>query len=312
MTGQRRTAFTRPDALLVLVLLGVLFAVLLPALLRARLQARRDQSANNLKRLVLASVDYADHHERQFLPPGCDDNGFSVVAKILPYLGEEALYKRIDFSKPISDPVNEAARRTRLDFLLSPLDDQPLVAKDPTKALGPTNYLFSALSFPRHGVRRFPNSFTDGTSRTVFVVETLRGNGNTTVSDVRRQHVALAHAERGRLGTPYDFPKDLGVWEFKRNRNVAADRGTSWMDGGHLQGTFLPGRMPNDERPDVAVGPPRKVEGLSGPRSLDDVLNVGMGDGRVVHINPRTMTYDVWFTWLTPDGDDHGDDNGRW
>jgi type II secretory pathway pseudopilin PulG len=307
MTGQRRPAFTRLDVLLVLALLGLLLAVGVPALLRARLEAKREQSADNLKRLVLATHDYADHHERQLLPLGCDDNGFSVVAKILPYLGQEALYKRIDFSKPISDPVNEATRRTRLDFLLSPLDDQPAIGKDPTKALGPTNYLFNALVFNRHWCRPFPSGIPDGTSQTVFVAETLRGDGSTTAYDVRRQHIALPVRPPLARGSSA-FPDDLGVSEFKQNRNVAANRGASWMDGGHLQGTFLPGRMLNDERPDVVVGPPGKMEGLSGPRSLDDVMNVAMGDGTVIPMNPRTMTYQVWYARLTPDGEVFGVD----
>src|SRR5262249_2228175 len=174
-----------------------------------------------------------------------------------------------------------------------------------TKAFGPTNYLFNALAFPAKKGGKFPASFPDGTSRTVFVAETLRGDGSRTASDLFRQHVALTHAKRGRSG---GYPEDLGVWEFEHNRNVAADRGASWMDGGHLQGTFLPGRSPNDGRPDVVVGHPGKMEGVSGPRSLDDIVSVAMGDGTVKPINTRTISYRVWFNYLTPDGDERGPD----
>ena len=80
MTGQRRTAFSRRDALVAVMLVGLFLAVLVPFLLRWRLEARRKQSANNLRRLVLATRDYADHHADIF-PLGCDDKHFSVVAK---------------------------------------------------------------------------------------------------------------------------------------------------------------------------------------------------------------------------------------
>src|SRR5262245_17329247 len=110
MTGQRCPAFSRLDALVVVVGLGLALALAVPFVLRARLHAKREQSADNLKRLVLAMYDYIDNHDG-WLPPGCDDKHFSAVAKILPYLGQQDLHKRIDYSKRITDPVNQAARR---------------------------------------------------------------------------------------------------------------------------------------------------------------------------------------------------------
>jgi len=222
--------------------------------------------------------------------------------RILPYLGVKSLHKQIDFDRWIDDPINREARCTQLDFLLSPLDDQPPLRQDSTKAPAPTNYLFNALVFPRHRWLRFPGDILDGSSNTVFVAETLRGDGSMTATDVRRQHIVLRVRPSG-ARTPYDFSESLGVSEFHRNADVAGNRGSSWMDGSHLQGTFLPGRLPNDERPDVVVGPPGEIEGLSGPRSFHNIVNVVMGDGSVKPIDSRTIPYKVWFAALTPAGE---------
>src|SRR5262245_17600179 len=195
MTGQRRSAFSRRDALVAVALVGLVLAVAIPLVLHVRLESKRKQSERNLQRLVLAARGYADHHKRQFLPPGCDNNNFSVVAKILPYLEAQDLHRKIDFTKPISDPANETARRTRLDVVLSPLDDQPPLGKDLTKAPAPTSYLFNGLAFPRGYPCRYPSSFIHGTSSTVFVAETLRGDGKPRAVDVRHQHIVLSERE---------------------------------------------------------------------------------------------------------------------
>jgi type II secretory pathway pseudopilin PulG len=316
MTGQRRTGFGRLDALVVVVGLGLVLALAVPFVLRARLQARREQSANNLRRLIEATHAYSDNHKQQLLPPGCDDKHFSAVAKLLPYLGEKDLHKTIDFSRSIDDPVNEAARRTRLDVLLSPLDDQPAISKDPTKAPAPTNYLFNGLAFPYgHGLK-FPGSFLNGTSQTVFITETLRGDGNAQAVDVNRQHIVLSERQARRYSR--EFRHEMGVAEFRDNRDVAADRCSSWMDGRMLQGTFISGahsrskwlhagqRCPNEPRPDVVVEIPGELDGLAAPRSLTDIVIVGLGDGSTRNLDVSKLLPDRWIKVTDPDWVDEG------
>ena len=310
MTGPRRTAFSRLDALVVVVGLGLALALAVPFVLRARLHAKREQSADNLKRLVLAMYDYIDNHDG-WLPPGCDDKHFSVVAKVLPYLGQQDLHKRIDYSKRITDPVNQAARRTRLDVVLSPLDDQPAIGKDPTKTFAPTSYLFNGIAFPFRHPSRLPSSFENGTSETVFVVETLRGDGSARAVDVRRQHIVLSQKDADRYRK--ELRVQIGLAEFDANLNVAADRCSSWMDGRMLQGTFLPGLRPgerkervddwawgaarvlNDPRPDVVILTPYSLDGFAAPRSLTSTINVGMGDGTVRHLDANRISPGIWY-----------------
>src|SRR5262249_42328415 len=69
-----------------------------------------------------------------------------------------------------------------------------------------------------------------------------------------------------------------GVQDFKEGKNIAGNRGASWMDGRFLQGTYTATRKLNDARPDVDCG---GAGGLSGPRSLDRAIQVAMCDGSV-------------------------------
>src|SRR5689334_15807148 len=100
MYDRRRSAFSLLELLVCLGMLFVVLGVLMPAVARARAAARGQASANNLKRIVLSIHDSADTNNGN-LPPGFDDNHFSVSAKILPYLGENNLHKKIDFKKSI-------------------------------------------------------------------------------------------------------------------------------------------------------------------------------------------------------------------
>jgi hypothetical protein len=113
--------------------------------------------------------------------------------------------------------------------------------------------------------------------------ETLKGDSNVRAMSVQRQHVLLKKEEVANLKL------QSGVDDFKNDKNIAADRCASWMDGRFLQGTFTTTRKINDERPDVSCG---GIGGLSGLRGVDRVA-IGMGDGsvRVIgpNISPRTL-----------------------
>src|SRR5262249_9191531 len=150
---------------------------------------------------------------------------------LLPYLEQEKLYRKIDFTRPIDDKANEDARKTVVATFVNPDDKAEAPAKDPTKRYGPTNYLFNGLIFYHNSRPRFPASFTDGTSNTIIVAETLRGDGSRKAADVKRQYVALAAADAAKYRGRAD---QMGVQEFKEGKFIAGDRGASWMDGRFL------------------------------------------------------------------------------
>jgi prepilin-type N-terminal cleavage/methylation domain-containing protein len=139
-----RKAFTLVELLVVIAIIGVLVALLLPAVQAAREAARRTGCQNNLKQLGLALHNYHDAHK--IFPPSAHwRTGVDVsqrqnpslsenwVIMILPFVEEQNLYDRFDLTKYISDPVNAAARGTRLGFMACPSDPNTQTPLDGTK-----------------------------------------------------------------------------------------------------------------------------------------------------------------------------------
>jgi Tfp pilus assembly protein PilE len=282
MTIRTRRAFTLFQLLLILAFLAILFALLLPAIAKARIAAARAQSQNNLHQIGLACHIY--HDANGTFPPGNDANNFSAAAYLLPYIEQEAVFKQIDFKKPMDDKANAAARKAVLKTFLNPLDKVRSVSDD----YGATNYLFSAGSKPaladNNGVFYQDSkvnlaAITDGTSNTLLAVETLKGDGGVKAMDVHRQHVLLKKDDLKGI------KDEAGVKEWEKDKNIAADRGASWMDGRFLQGTFTGTRVRNDDKPDVNCG---GAGGLSGVRCPENAAVGGYCDGSV-----RTITKDI-------------------
>ncbi len=283
----RRRAVTLFQLLMILALLAILFALLLPALAKARIAAARSQSANNLKQVGLAMHAYSDAN--QTFPPGNDDNNFSALAYVLPYIEQAAVFQLIDFKKPMDDKANADARKVVVKTFLDPRDSVKSVSAD----FGPTNYLLCAGSKPaladNNGIF-YQNSkvkfsdITDGTSNTMFGGETLKGDGGVKATTVKRQYVLLKKDDLK------DIADEAGVKDWEKNKNIAADRGASWMDGRFLQNTFTATRALNDEKPDVSCG---GVGGLSGLRTEQDVANILMADGSVHAVNAK-MSLATW------------------
>ena len=100
-------AFTLVELLVVIAIIGILVSLLLPAVNAAREAARRVQCQNNIRNLVLAVMNY--ENSRSALPQSSDANSIgsrllpysgsqiSWIARILPYIEEQALHDQIDF-----------------------------------------------------------------------------------------------------------------------------------------------------------------------------------------------------------------------
>jgi type II secretory pathway pseudopilin PulG len=287
---RRRSGFTLFQLLTVLAIFALGFALFMPALAKARLSAVRAQSANNLKQIGLAAHNYESANG--FLPPGCDAQNFSTAVYLLPYIEQNQLYQLIDLKKSVDDEANAKARKIVNKTFLNPMDPVTTVKDD----YGPTNYLFNAGSKPdladNDGVFYRDSKIklvdiTDGTSNTLFTGETLKGDGGTKATDVHRQFVLL------KKGALKGIKADAGIQDFKDNKNIAGDRCASWMDGRFLQGTFTGTRVLNDAKPDVSCG---GDGGLSGLRSVNQSVIVGMADGgvRVITEKANGLAPNVW------------------
>lgn len=146
----------------------LLVFLFLPMLQRGREPRLRYECRKNLKQIGLALHNYHDVYG--MFPPAhtIDANGrplHSWRTLLLPFLEHQALYAKIDLTRPWDDPVNASARETPVAFFACP-------------SLGPkvsnrTSYLGlvgAEACFSTAGSRS-RKEFKDGTERTLMVIE---------------------------------------------------------------------------------------------------------------------------------------------
>ncbi len=255
--------FTLVELLVVIAIIGVLVALLLPAVQAAREAARRAQCLNNARQIGLAMISYES--ARRELPAGrylcgpesaavsdglCNNERVSLSGfwTILPYMEQQALFDRVDLSKPseifrfspetdtfhgawISKAENQELVAFQLDAQRCPSDDG-----DPFRQSAKRHYDMATGSYAMvHGtngpslgfdkqvkwfntgpfvykLRRELQQVLDGLSRTMFVGEA--SGGHTSQGRNRWMH-AVRHFDSLRttefaLNTPFDY--ELGAW----------------------------------------------------------------------------------------------------
>src|SRR3954454_19683960 len=134
MITRPRTAFTLVELLVVIAIIGVLVSLLLPGVEQPRESARRMSCVNRLKQLGLALHNYETTHK--LFPPAYltanpaangsafgvsfgdeyhnGPSGFAWGTLLLPFLEQQALYDRFDFSARCWAPINAAAAQAKV------------------------------------------------------------------------------------------------------------------------------------------------------------------------------------------------------
>ncbi len=204
---RRSRGFTLIELLVVIAIISVLVSLLLPAVQQAREAARRSQCKNNIKQLGLALHNYEGTFKVFPMTNaqnygGQNQQGFSVQARLLPYMEQLNLQNLLDFTKPaftgpynalVPNPQFVNAFATTIPVFLCPTDPADPVSTETGTGFSyaGNNYMVSYGSatgtnydtrWPTDGIV-YENSnvgfnkITDGASNTVFVSETVRSTG---------------------------------------------------------------------------------------------------------------------------------------
>lgn len=253
--------FTLIELLVVIAIIAILIALLLPAVQSAREAARRSQCINNLKQLGIAMHNYLDVN-LYFPPSFCVDGtgtvtggGWSVQARILPYVEQGNMYNLIDFTNAYVAGSSPAIDRVPL--LLCPdelMDEQRLSGGTPSHyplsyganmgvwlVYRPTNI---GIGFGGEGVF-YPNSkldtgrISDGLSNTLMFSE---------VKAYQRYRRNAAPGYTTDPGMPND-PTDLAALDDDGNADPRSSGHTEWVDGRVHQTGFTAAFPPNYEAP---------------------------------------------------------------
>ena len=196
--------FTLVELLVVIAIVAVLVGLLLPAVQAAREAARKTACMSNLRQLSLGMLNY--ELARRSFPPTDLAGGFSIQARLLPFMEETALAGMIDFRKTATSATFNAQRpaaefltlfATPVPVFLCPSDPAPAVTRVTVIAGGPfdvagISYMVSVGSgtgatydqrWPTDGIAHEKSAVrlsqvTDGASRTVFLSETVRSAGD--------------------------------------------------------------------------------------------------------------------------------------
>jgi len=148
---------------------SILLSALKPSLERARASARTAQSMNNLRQLATAMHQYHDKHKRFPAAANHDAQGRPLLSwrvHLLPYLGQESLYRQFKLDEPWDSPHNQKLVEAMPAVYRSPLSKRA--------EKGRTNYLVPVgqqTLFPPGPQGVALAEIKDGTSMTILVVE---------------------------------------------------------------------------------------------------------------------------------------------
>jgi hypothetical protein len=166
-------------SILSLLTIPVLIGLLFPATQKVREAALRAETSNNLRQIGLAMIKDADAYDHKMVAPAiCDKNGKPLLSwrvALLPFLGEENLYRQFKLDEPWDGP-NNIRLVTRMPKVYASPADPDEAARGWTYFRvftgSQTAFPDPVPPFEKHRSSfAYPAGFADGTSNTILAVE---------------------------------------------------------------------------------------------------------------------------------------------
>lgn len=284
--------FTLVELLVVIAIIGVLVALLLPAVQSAREAARRMQCSNNVKQISLAMHNYHDTTS-MFPPSRVNITQLSSHAMLLPYIEQQTIADRIDFTVAWNHANNAVARGTNVPTFTCPSDPQtevPLGWAGNNYRINQGVVILYGLpptdpSDPNYGMPA-PNgvamldkkitfaSITDGTSNTAAWSEADKGDFSNAISTKNDTFWPQTNPTTPDEAMNQCRAIDKTSLSFQR----VSDVGAPWIQGYHSTTAYYHAAPPFDPS---CMFPPGRISTTAKSSHGGKVINVGMCDGSV-------------------------------